>query len=161
MTRPERGMTQRATMAEAATLAALHQKAFPPYEAWTQAAFEALLALETTRAYASYQDGACLGLLVLQCVADQAEILTMATDPVARRQGLGRQILAHAAAEPASQTIKSWWLDVAADNPGARAFYHELGFQSDGRRPQYYKRLEGQRVDAILMSKQVGGQPTS
>ena len=44
-------------------------------------------------------------------------------------------------------------LDVAADNLGAIAFYESLGFFAEGRRIGYYKRLEGNRIDAILMTK--------
>lgn len=150
---------RRMTLQDAKALMQLHARAFAKGEAWTQEAFETLLRLETTRAFGVARDGALCALLILQRVADEAEILTLATDPSLQRQGLARQLLEYASTDEAVAEVKTWLLDVAADNSGALAFYQALGFQSDGRRPQYYKRLEGPRVDAILMSKQVGGQP--
>ena len=103
-------------------------------------------------------DGALVSFLVAQVVAGEAEILTLATDPEARRQGFAQRLLAQMEKRLHPSGLSKWLLDVAADNQGARAFYEALGFQTDGRRKDYYKRLEGSRVDAILMSKPVGGQ---
>ena len=145
-------------MSRAEIYAALHARAFPIEEAWTAADFADLLSLSTTEAEELTSDGALVSFLVAQVVAGEAEILTLATEPEARRQGFAQRLLAQMEKRLRPSGLSKWLLDVAADNQGARAFYEALGFQTDGRRKDYYKRLEGRRVDAILMSKPVGGQ---
>ena len=46
-------------------------------------------------------------------------------------------------------------LEVAADNSGAVALYEALGYQVSGRRKQYYQRVSGHRVDAVMMALHV------
>jgi N-acetylglutamate synthase len=48
--------------------------------------------------------------------------------PGSRRQGLGRQLIAALAEEAARHGCRHVWLQVAHDNPGARALYDQLGF---------------------------------
>lgn len=144
--------------ADAERLAQLHQHAFPAGEAWTKDAFEELLALDTVSACALAGKQGLVSILLVQRGADQAEILTLATDPAARRKGYAKTLLDLAGQDLQSNGAKTWLLDVAADNAGAIAFYEKLGFSQDGKRPRYYKRLEGDRVDAILMSMPMGGQ---
>ncbi|MEM7328589.1 MAG: GNAT family N-acetyltransferase [Pseudomonadota bacterium] len=139
-------------------MAALHAAAFPQEAAWSAAAFRVLLNQSAILARGIMRDGTLAAIGVIQFADGQAEILTLATAPEARRQGLAGMVLAAAERELRPEGLEGWLLDVAADNSGARAFYANLGFQTDGVRPKYYKRLEGPRVDAILMSKPVGGQ---
>ncbi len=154
-----RGLTLRSLgLADAERLAQLHLRAFPSGEAWTKDAFEELLALDTVSAFALAGKEGLVSILLVQGAADQAEILTLATDPAARRVGYAKTLLDLAGQDLLSKGAKTWLLDVAADNEGAIAFYEKLGFSQDGKRPRYYKRLEGDRVDAILMSMPMGGQ---
>ena len=139
-------------------LQAVHSAAFPPHDAWGRDAFRDLLAQPTTRARGIVESGHLMAFIVVQFVAEDAEILTLATRPNERRRGLAGKVLSQLQQELQVQGLKKILLDVAEDNLGARAFYVRHGFQVDGRRPNYYKRLEGQRIDAILMSKAVGGQ---
>ena len=46
-------------------------------------------------------------------------------------------------------------LEVAEDNRAACALYRAEGFQSVGRRPDYYLRAGGRRVAAVLYSREV------
>lgn len=131
-------------------MAQVHAAAFSEHEAWTANAFLDLIRLSSTAAL-GIKDGQTLNALLLVQFADpELEILTIATAPDARRQGLARHLIAHAEQQFRPQKMM---LDVAADNVGAIAFYNSLGFREDARRKGYYKRLEGARVDAILMSK--------
>ena len=145
-------------MSSAEIYAALHARAFPIESAWTAADFADLLSLSTTEVEEISSAGALVSILVAQVVAGEAEILTLATDPEARRQGFAQRLLSQMEQRLRPSGLSKWLLDVAADNSGARAFYEALGFQIDGQRKDYYERLEGSRVDAILMSKPVGGQ---
>ena len=131
-------------------MADLHASAFSAQEAWTASALLDLVILPSSSAFGLFDGGNLRALLLVQFADPELEILTIATAPDARRQGLANQLIAHAERKfGPSKTM----LDVAADNVGAIAFYNSLGFLEDARRKGYYNRLEGQRVDAILMSK--------
>lgn len=129
----------------AARLAGLHAAAFPA--PWNAAAFETLLdqdgvfALEATD-----------GFILMRAVADEAEILTLAVRPAARRQGLAARLLTEAAAAAAARSATRLFLEVAADNAGALALYDGAGFAVAGRRPGYYARPGGGREDALILA---------
>lgn len=138
----------------------LHRAAFPASEAWSVSAFSDMMRQSTTHAEGIFAHAELQTMLLVQYVAGEAEILTLATAPGARRRGLAQQTLDGMQQRLAPLGLAKWLLDVAEDNRAARAFYKKLGFQVDARRANYYKRLEGTSVDAILMSKPVGGQIT-
>ena len=145
-------------VANAKQMAVLHARAFPVGQDWNERAIADLLELANSRAFGLQKGGDLIAFAIVQCAADQAEILTIATAPGHQRQGYAARLLADAELALRGLGAESWLLDVAADNQVARAFYENLGFVEDGRRPQYYKRLEAPRVDAILMSRRMGGQ---
>ena len=149
------------SLGDAGAMADLHTAAFPAPDAWSLNAFSELMSLSTTRAMGMMEGDQLQGMLIVQFVTGEAEILTMATAPSERRRGLAGQLLNDLEQRLRRMGLTKWLLDVAADNVGAIAFYEKHDFQVDGRRSNYYKRLEGQRVDAILMSKPVGGQITT
>ncbi|MEI4232209.1 GNAT family N-acetyltransferase [Roseovarius sp. D22-M7] len=99
--------------------------------------------------------GDARAFLLGRVVADEAEILTLATDPAHRRRGLARACLrafhAQAAARGATQTF----LEVAADNAPARALYTAARYVEVGRRNGYY----GAGVDALLLSRPLSQAP--
>jgi ribosomal-protein-alanine N-acetyltransferase len=126
-------------------LAALHAEAFDA--PWDAAAFADLLG----------QAGVHLaevagGFILIRTVADEAEILTLAVRPAARRLGLGATLVARGAAEAAARGARRLFLEVADDNAAARALYDRAGFVEAGRRPRYYARANGSRRDALLLA---------
>lgn len=134
-------------LTDTALLAALHESAFDA--PWSEAEFAALLGNARARAF-----GTADGFILMQPLtgagdaAGEAEILTLAVRPAARRAGLAARLIAHAQAAMAAARI---FLEVAADNEAARALYQKHGFVETGRRKAYYKRGEARRVDAVLM----------
>ncbi|MGC6535664.1 MAG: GNAT family N-acetyltransferase [Parvibaculales bacterium] len=148
-----------APSSDAAALAALHAAAFA--RPWDEAAFTGLLAKPQVTALASAQ-----GFILLQHVpsgkntgtdADkesavaltvEAEILTLAVHPEARRQGLARRLISVAIDHLA---VEKMFLEVAEDNHAAMALYQACGFAESGRRAGYYKNTDGSRSDALLM----------
>ena len=135
---------------DAVHLAGLHESAFSPAigAAWDAPAFAALLRQDSVRAF-----GTAAGFILLQSVAEEAEILTLAVHPKARRSGLARALI-----EQAQDTLSvaRVFLEVAEDNAPARALYAASGFTETGRRSAYYKRPDGSRVDALLLQRQAG-----
>ncbi len=126
-------------------LAAIHAEAFDA--PWDAAALELLID----------RPGAVLeaepdGFVLVQVAGDEAEVLTLAVRPAARRRGLARALTVRAAARAAAQGARRLFLEVAEDNAAARALYDALGFRAVGRRPRYYARPDGTRADALLLS---------
>ena len=121
-----------AEAAEAAALAALHRAAFPA-EAWDAPAIAALLALPG--GFALRGEG---GFLLARLAADEAEILTLAVIPAARRAGLGRALVEGACAFAGAQGARAMFLEVGEDNAAALALYAAAGFERVGGRRGYY-----------------------
>lgn len=132
-------------VATATRLATLHAAAFPA--PWDAGAFEALLT--QSGVFVIEQAG---GFILLRAVADEAEILTLAVHPTARRQGLGARLVRSAANTAADHGVTRMFLEVADDNTPARALYDRTGFAVAGRRPAYYAHPDGSRRDALIMA---------
>lgn len=132
-------------MTIAARIAAFHAEAFEA--PWDEAAFEALIA----------QPGVVLieeieGFILIRTVADEAEILTLAVRPSARRSGLGARLVEQGVVEAAARGATRLFLEVAEDNVAARALYARAGFTQAGLRRRYYARADGTTVDALVLS---------
>lgn len=127
-----------------AALADLHATAFDA--PWSPTAFAELLS----------QPGVILeaedeGFILVRVTLDEAEILTLAVHPEARRTGVGARLTQAAAARAAAGGAGRLYLEVAEDNAAARGLYARLGFETMGRRRRYYARSEGPAVDALLL----------
>ncbi|MCX7372151.1 MAG: GNAT family N-acetyltransferase [Alphaproteobacteria bacterium] len=114
-------------------MATIHACAFPAGEAWDARAIAGLLA--TPGCFACSRPGA---FILARVAADEAEVLTLATHPAARRQGLARALLDEAAAAAIACGASTMWLEVAENNSAALALYRALGFEEAGRRAGYY-----------------------
>ena len=131
-----------------AALAATHAEAFAGGEVWDAAAFEGLLATPGT-----FAAGEPRSFALIRVIFDEAEVLTLATHPDARRQGLAREALRQAEAEAARRGAARMFLEVASDNPAARALYEACGYVESGRRKGYYRRSDGPAADALVLRK--------
>ena len=92
------------------------------------------------------------GFILIRVVADEAEILTLAVRPAARREGLGARLVEAAVVRAAARGAERMFLEVAEDNVAARALYARTGFVEAGRRRGYYARADGSREDALVLS---------
>ncbi len=129
-------------------LAATHAAAFTTERPWTAEEFAALLTQPTTLLTGT-ADSFVLGRVIL----DEAEILTLATAPAARRQGLARTALTAFLTAAQARGATRAFLDVAEDNTPARALYAAAGFTQIGRRVGYYTAPDGTRTAAIVMAR--------
>lgn len=125
---------QRATMADVAPLAAIHAEAFTPREAWGEDAIALQLAMPGVFGLVDPRGG----MILARVTEDEAEVLTLAVVPEARRQGVATALLAGAIAAAREQAARTMVLEVAIGNTAARALYQRAGFVEAGRRPRYY-----------------------
>ena len=137
-------------------LAALHARAFTDApRPWSAAEFAALLAAASTLLVAR-GEGFALG----RVAGPEAELLTLAVDPGARRRGLGRALVGAFEATAAARGAEEVLLEVAVTNAPARALYAGLGYVVVGRRPGYYRRVAAPPVDALVLRRALGaGRP--
>lgn len=145
-------MLRTARADDAESLASLHAAAFE--DGWGAAAFRGFLDRAGCLVFvaAEAQSGVVFGFILGQAAADEAEVLTIAVRPSARRRGTAQRLvsaLLHAATDRGVATVH---LEVAADNTAALALYRAAGFVVSGRRTGYYVRTSG-RVDAVTMSR--------
>lgn len=98
------------------------------------------------------------GFALLRILPPEAEILTFAVAPRVQRQGVGRTLLGRALEVAAQGGAGTVHLDVAADNAPALALYRAAGFGEAGRRRGYYRRADGSRADALLLSHFLGAE---
>ena len=106
------------------------------------------------------------GGLIAQLITDECEILALATDPDAQRQGVASSLLNELIELARSKGATRILLEVAHANRSARAFYATKGFALIGTRPSYYTLRDGTKDDALLLSLAIaqgqdGPAPTS
>lgn len=92
------------------------------------------------------------GFALGRIAADEAELLTIAVHPEARRRGIGGALLAAYHDAAARRGALTSYLEVAETNDGARALYASAGYAEVGRRPGYYTEVTP-HVAAIVMSR--------
>lgn len=92
------------------------------------------------------------GFIVCRVAADEAEILTLAVLPAARRRGFGRALLAGAGRQAVAAGAVRLLLEVSVVNAPALALYRSVGFRDVGRRKGYYVHAQGAAVDAAVMA---------
>ncbi|WP_380057848.1 ribosomal protein S18-alanine N-acetyltransferase [Falsihalocynthiibacter sp. SS001] len=129
-------------------LADLHARCFVTPRPWSAAEFSALLDQKHVFLI-QHQGGFALG----RAVAGEAELLTVAVPPEARRQGTGRTLLEQFEEESRRREATESFLEVATDNHAAIALYSAAGYDDSGRRTKYYRSPNGAFLDALVMRK--------
>lgn len=135
-------MSDAPPLAEA--LAAIHAEAFD--RPWSAEVLKDLLTQPGVAAHVEAD-----GFILIRVAADEAEILTLAVRPAARRRGLASRLVEAAERQAADAGAERLFLEVAEDNTAARGLYDRLGFEAAGRRRRYYARETGPDADALLL----------
>lgn len=125
-----------AAAADAEIMAALHAACFP--RGWSAEELASLRDGPGAAGHAAWADGALAGFILGRLAADEAEVLTLAVAPLARRRGLGAALLAALESACREAGARRMFLEVAETNAPARALYRRAGYARVGRRPSYY-----------------------
>ena len=130
------------------TLAALHVRAFDRLRPWSAQEFSELL----TSPHVFLCPGPH-GFALGRAVADEAELLTLATDPAYRRQGHARRCLDSFEITAQERGAVQTLLEVDHQNQAAISLYENAGYAITATRPAYYTLRDGTRADALLLTK--------
>ncbi|AHM02862.1 Ribosomal-protein-S18p-alanine acetyltransferase [Roseibacterium elongatum DSM 19469] len=137
-----------------AEMAALHAAAFADSRPWSEAEIADLLSQPTVQAASTPY-----GFALLQIIAPDAELLTIAVAPDHQGKGYGRTLLHQAMATARALAATSLFLEVDAENTRACALYAAAGFTRSGLRRGYYAHADGHRSDALMLRVALGPKP--
>lgn len=130
-------------------MAHLHATAFAGQgRAWGEREFAGLL-----QSGHVFVVGDSRAFAVVRALADEAEVLTLATHPDHRRDGFAQSVLSLLETEAARRGATRLFLEVAEDNAAARALYAGAGYRETARRAKYYARPDGVHSDALILEK--------
>jgi ribosomal-protein-alanine N-acetyltransferase len=139
------------TPADAAALAALHAAGFD--HPWSAQEFVALLTGPGGFGLVAEESGVYEGFLLGRVAAGEAEILTVVVLPAQRRLGLGAALVEAGCGLARAVGAEAMFLEVAVDNAAALRLYQRAGFGRAGFRPRYYRRPDGEPVDALVLRR--------
>ncbi len=138
---------------EAGDLARVHDQAFD--HPWSASEIAELMGSPGAFALVA-EDAGPAAFILCRAVAGEAEILTLAVEPAARRRGLARALVEAAAGVARIAGAEAMFLEVADDNVAAIGLYEAAGFDRAGLRRGYYDRGPQGYVDALVMRLDLG-----
>ena len=121
-------------------------------EAWTAAQCLSTLALPGGQLLIARSDDVVVGFALSRGVIDEEELLLIGVLNVARRRGVGQQLIAKLS-QACIQSERSVIFLEVRDGNKAHSFYSSMGFNPIGRRASYYKSTDGSRHDSITMAR--------
>lgn len=141
-------------------LMAVMAVAFDPAfgEAWTRRQVEDALVIGNCHYYLIDNGGQqpaldepAAGFYLSRTGFNEEELLLFAIDPAWRRRGLGHALLQQFAKAARNRGALRLLLEMRRGNP-AEALYRGFGFEPIGERPNYYRMINGQTIDAITFA---------
>ncbi|MDZ4310958.1 MAG: GNAT family N-acetyltransferase [Cypionkella sp.] len=131
-------------------MAAVHAACFTTPRPWSAA--EIASTLDSAFAFVLTEPS---GFLIGRVVAGEAELITLAVDPSARKRGTGGRLVDGFLAEAKLRGAESVFLEVAANNLPAQSLYARKGFEPKGKRRGYYQSPTGERIDALVLARAI------
>ncbi|MDG1376701.1 MAG: GNAT family N-acetyltransferase [Yoonia sp.] len=127
-------------------LAQTHAAAFTDQRPWSAEEFASLMS-QTGMILCGDAKSFVLG----RVIADEAEVLTLATHPDHQRKGLAQAALAQFLTLAQSKGATRVFLEVSETNTAAKTLYKNNNFSVIGTRPRYYVTATGDKVGADVM----------
>ena len=128
------------------SLARLHAASFA--DAWSAEWITKLLAQPGVFAFVGRAEAG--GFILVRVAGGEAEILTLAVAPAARRRGIGSSLVLAACQQAQEMGAEAIFLEVCRANEPAKSLYTRLGFHEVGCRKGYYQRPSGSNEDALI-----------
>jgi ribosomal-protein-alanine N-acetyltransferase len=140
---------------DATALSHLHREDFA--RPWSEDEFAALIGDDTVIGFAARQTGhgrePPAGFVLARRAAGEGEILTIAVSRAHRRRGIGWLLMDAVLRQLHAERAEALFLEVDETNTPAIALYRRLGFETVGRRPNYYPAASGGASGALVMRR--------
>ncbi len=139
------------------------EAAFDPAwgEAWTRRQVADSLALPNTHyilvdreGRAPQGDSKTSGFVLSRSAPGEEELLLIAVEPESRTLGLGRKLVEMFKTDAKVRGAERVFLEMRCNNP-AQALYRSSGFETIGKRRNYYRLSDGSRLDAITFGMSI------
>lgn len=136
------------TLADLPALMELENTGFPPPERWSTTSWRSELTADTRWVQVALDEhGLLAGVISVQILAPDSDLMRIVVDPVRRRQGIATALVRTALEHAADQGATAMMLEVRHDNDAAIACYGRAGFEQLTCRDHYY----GQDKHALIM----------
>lgn len=122
-------------------------------DAWSAALVESELTAPGRIVLVDDREELLVGYASAAVIADVADLTRIAVRPLARRQGVARDLLGTLLVRTAAEGAARMMLEVAATNEAALGLYRRTGFDEIARRRDYYAR----GIDAVVMERPFAG----
>jgi ribosomal-protein-alanine N-acetyltransferase len=132
---------------------ALDRECFPPGIAYSASELREFLSRKTAEALVVERDGGVVAFVLGWRRGGEGHVITLDVATAARRQGLGRRLLAELEERFRAAGARRVRLETAVTNTLAIAFYERLGYRKVGWLRGYY----GPGLHAWAMDKTLGG----
>ena len=135
------------------TLANLHKKSFT--RGWGAHDFALFLQDNTMKVLGAFSNGNKdpKAFLLVRCVADEAEVISIAVGRGHRRKRVAEGMLDVAIDALYDKGIKELQLEVDETNKAAVDLYMQAGFEIVGERKAYYQGKKGEKASSALMMR--------
>lgn len=114
------------------------------------------LGRSVARCWVAREGSELVGYVLVWLVIDQAEVISIAVDPLRRGRGVGRLLLDHFLAQVTADGVTAASLEVRASNGPAIALYEARGFTRVGERLHYYGNGEDALTYALPLRRGQG-----
>lgn len=149
-------LVQPAEKKDIATLAEIHAASFK--HAWSDGDLEKMFSNKNYLCMVAHPPRTVKskpsGFVLVRSVLDEAEIITIATNPNIRRKGVARKLLQEAIRRLQFDRRQKLFLEVDEANKPAINLYKSLGFKTISERSGYYsdgKNANGKKSTALVM----------
>ena len=119
-------------------------------EGWSRSQCAGILPMAGVQLTLAEQGGAIVGFSLMRAVMDEAELLLVAVAAEARRRGVGARLISQFIDDSRGRGARKLHLEVR-DGNDAISLYQAAGFETAGRRRDYYRGPDAIRYDAITL----------
>lgn len=119
--------------------------------AWSEKSIESCIGSESLRYITAAVDEVLAGICSYSLVCGEGQLINLAVAERFRRHKIGGALLDAAIADAIESGAEIFTLEVEPDNKGAIALYESFGFETVGRRKNFYPNGS----DAICMMKKL------
>jgi ribosomal-protein-alanine N-acetyltransferase len=131
--------------------------AFDPMfgEAWNAGQCLGILSLPDVWLVFAEEEERTVGFALSRLLMDEAELLLLAVEPLARGHGVGRALIERTVGIAVDKGAHRLLLEVR-DGNHALNLYRDTGFDEIGRRRDYYRGFDGTTRDALTLARPIG-----